>query len=189
MKRNSNINNTNNFNTKNTSAINGIITGQLMKLFEDEIRELISTEKELTKVIPVFIKNTTSIKLIESLTENLTQSNLHVGRLAKVFGLINRKIGAQKCDLTSTLCDENILKIKATTTTGVGDETIIAAFHKVKYHEISSYNTLIKYAKALNLKDVVALLAMILIEVMRSNLHLSKLEINLINQEITDLPN
>jgi ferritin-like metal-binding protein YciE len=86
MKRNSNINNTNNFNTKNTSAINGIITGQLMKLFEDEIRELISTEKELTKVIPVFIKNTTSIKLIESLTENLNQSNLHVGRLAKVFG-------------------------------------------------------------------------------------------------------
>jgi ferritin-like metal-binding protein YciE len=57
-----------------------------MKLFEDEIRELISTEKELTKVIPVFIKNTTSIKLIESLTENLNQSNLHVGRLAKVFG-------------------------------------------------------------------------------------------------------
>lgn len=86
MKRNSNINNTNNFNTKNTSVINAIITGQLMKLFEDEIRELISTEKELTKVIPVFIKNTTSIKLIESLTENLNQSNLHVGRLAKVFG-------------------------------------------------------------------------------------------------------
>jgi len=189
MKRNSNINNSNNFNTKSTLAINGMIPGQLMKLFEDEIRDVIWTKKELTQIIPVLIKNTASVKLIEALTENLNQSNLHVGRLAKVFNLINRKIGTQKCKLTSTLCDETILKIKTSSTNGLTDESIIAAFHKVEYLEISSYNTLIKYAKALNLKDVVALLSMTLIEVMHANLVLPKLEINLFNQEITDLPN
>ena len=55
------------------SAITGMESSQLMKLFEDSLKDIYWAEKALTKAIPKMIKNATSEDLIEALENHLEE--------------------------------------------------------------------------------------------------------------------
>ncbi len=76
----------------------GIPDSQLMKLFEDELKEVYWAEKALTKEIPKMIKNTSSEELIDALEGYLKETKEQVTRLEQVFGSIDKKAVAGNCE-------------------------------------------------------------------------------------------
>ncbi|HEX2684700.1 MAG TPA: DUF892 family protein, partial [Ferruginibacter sp.] len=61
---------------KNNSS--GLQSSQLMKLFEDSLKDIYWAEKALTKAIPKMIKNATSEELVEALENHLEETKEQV---------------------------------------------------------------------------------------------------------------
>ncbi|MEO6346904.1 MAG: DUF892 family protein, partial [Aquaticitalea sp.] len=81
-------------------------SSQLMKLFEDELKDIDWAEKALTKAIPKLIKNSTSKKLNDALEAHLTETKEQVNRVEKVFELLGKKATAKKCEAMAGLIKE-----------------------------------------------------------------------------------
>jgi ferritin-like metal-binding protein YciE len=61
----------------------GMRSSQLMELFEEQLKDILWAEKALIKAIPKMISMTSSVDLIEALTEHLEETHDQVTRLAK----------------------------------------------------------------------------------------------------------
>ena len=75
-----------------------ILSSQLMKLFEDELKDIYWVEKALVKAIPKMIKQATSEELAESLEAHLEETKEQVTRVEQVFEAIGKKATAKKCE-------------------------------------------------------------------------------------------
>ena len=81
-------------------------SSQLMKLFEDELKDIYWAEKALTKAIPKMIKNATSQELIDTLTNHLVETEEQVGRVEQVFESIGKPAVTKKCEAMAGLTKE-----------------------------------------------------------------------------------
>ena len=135
-----------------------IKTSQLMKVFEDKLRVILWVKKALTKAIPLMIKNATSIKLIEALSEHLEETDEQVERLAQIFEYINKRPVPIKCEVIDGLIRETEELISSCNVGLMRDAGIIAAAEKVEHYEIAIYKILEQFAQTLGLTDVAELL-------------------------------
>src|SRR5829696_9147833 len=71
-----------------TKAAPGMQSSQLMKLFEEELKDIYWAEKALTKAIPKMIKNATSPELIQALSNHLEETERQVERVEQVFEVL-----------------------------------------------------------------------------------------------------
>ena len=141
---------------KNQSS--GMKSNQLMKLFENELKDIYWAEKALTKAIPKMIKNATSEELIEALEKHLTETKEQVERAEQVFETIGKKAIAKKCEAMDGLIKEAEQIMDECEEGAMCDAGIIAAAQKVEHYEIASYGTLRQFAETLGLDDAVELL-------------------------------
>src|SRR5512133_1860043 len=105
-KSNSKTNTTNGKKSKETSMNAPMRSSQLMKLFEDELKDLYWAEKAVTKAIPKMIKNATSRELIKTLTNHLAETGTQVTRLERIFESIDKKAVAKKCEAMDGIIKE-----------------------------------------------------------------------------------
>lgn len=143
---------------ENKKATNAMQSSQLMKLFEDELKDIFWAEKALTKAIPKMIKNATSQKLIDALTSHLAETENQVTRLEQVFESIDKKATAKKCDAMEGLIKEAEEKMESCEEGVMCDAAIISAAQKVEHYEIASYGTLRQFAETLGLSEAETLL-------------------------------
>src|SRR5262249_54716304 len=66
-------------------------------LFVDEVRDLYDAEKQLIKALPKLAKAAASIDLRTTLANHLEETKAHVGRLDRVFELLNEPAGGTHC--------------------------------------------------------------------------------------------
>ena len=133
-------------------------SSQLMKLFEDELKDLYWAEKAVTKAIPKMIKNATSQKLIDALTSHLAETGTQINRLEHVFESINKKPSAIKCEAMEGIIKEGDEIMESTEKGAMRDAGIISAGQKVEHYEMASYGTLRQFAETLGLTEAVSLL-------------------------------
>jgi ferritin-like metal-binding protein YciE len=136
----------------------------LMKLFEDELKDIYWAEKALTKAIPKMIKNASSPELIEALENHLEETEAQVGKVEQVFEIIGKKAVAKKCEAMAGLVKESEEIMKDTEKGPQRDAGIISAGQKVEHYEIASYGTLRTFAQTLGLDDAALILEEILEE-------------------------
>lgn len=156
-------------------------SSQLMKLFEDGLKDLYWAENALVKAIPKLIKNTTSPELNEALTAHLEQTKVHVTRLEEVFTLIGVKVEAKKCDAMEGLIKEASGIMEECEEGSMRDAGIISAAQKVEHYEIASYGTLRQFAETLDLSKVAELLETTLQEEKEADLKLSDVAMEAVN--------
>src|SRR5436853_3704192 len=84
----------------------GMQSNQLMKLFENELKDIYWAEKALTKAIPKMIKNATNEELIEALENHLDETEEQVARCEQVFEVLGKKAVAKKCEAMEGLIKE-----------------------------------------------------------------------------------
>lgn len=169
-------------NNKNTMQ-----SSQLMKLFEDELKDIYWAEKALTKAIPKMIKKATSEELIEALTSHLAETEEHVTRVEQVFASFGKKAEAVKCEAMTGLIKEAEEIMEECETGSMCDAGIISAGQKVEHYEIATYGTLRQFAETLGLTEAVTLLEATLEEEKAADATLTDVAVSAINIEAANI--
>jgi ferritin-like metal-binding protein YciE len=142
----------------------GMEESALMKLFEDELKDIYWAEKALTKALPKMLKNATSPELANAIRTHLKETENQVLSVEKVFKAIGKKAVAKKCDAMDGLIKEGQSIMEDTEKGAMRDAGIISASQKIEHYEIASYGTLRTFAQILGQKDAVEILNAILEE-------------------------
>lgn len=159
---------------------------QLMKLFEDELKDIYWAEKALTKAIPKMIKKASSDELVEALQNHLEETEEQVSRVEQVFEVIGKKATAKKCEAMNGLIKEATEIMEDTEDGPMRDAGIISAAQKVEHYEIASYGTLRQFAETLGLEDAVTLLDQTLDEEKGADEKLTEIAVATINVEAAE---
>lgn len=131
----------------------------LQQLFTDMLEDIYYAEKHLTKALPKMSKACTTGELRQAFDDHLAQTEQHVSRLERVFGLMGKKARARKCDAIEGLTKEaDDLKKETEKDSLTRDVALIAAGQKVEHYEIATYGTLVQLASNMHLNEVVSLL-------------------------------
>lgn len=161
-------------------------SSQLMKLFEDELKDIYWAEKALMKAIPKMIKNATAPELIEALTSHLEETENQVTRLEQVFESIEKKAVAKKCEAMEGLIKEAGEIMESCEPGAMCDAGIISAGQKVEHYEIATYGTLRQFAETLGLTEAATLLEATLNEEKAADEKLSEVATGAINIEAAE---
>jgi ferritin-like metal-binding protein YciE len=164
----------------------GMQSSQLMKLFEDELKDIYWAEKALTKAIPKMIKNATNEDLIEALEKHLSETEGHVKRAEQVFEVLGKKAVAKKCEAMDGLIKEAEEIMKESESGAMCDAGIISAAQKVEHYEIASYGTLRQFAETLGLDEAKELLQATLEEEKAADEKLTEVAISAVNIEAAE---
>lgn len=130
----------------------------LSDAFYDELRDLLSAEKQLLKALPKMAKKATSEELKAGFEEHLAQTEKQVERLEQVFEEIGKAPKAKKCEAMAGLIEEASSMMEEEAEPDVMDAVLISCAQKVEHYEIASYGTLCTWAKVLGLKQAKELL-------------------------------
>ena len=152
----------------------------LKDLLEDEIKDLYSAEKQLTKAIPKMAKGSHDESLATAFTKHLKETEAQVARLEDIGRLLDMRPGGKKCEGM-----EGVIKEGAEALEEEGEETIldlgiIGAGSRVEHYEMAGYMTAISLAQRLGAREVVSLLQMSLAEEQAAEQTLRKIASTLI---------
>lgn len=164
----------------------GMQTSQLMKLFEDGLKDIYWAEKALMKALPKMAKNATSEELIEALENHLAETEVQIERVEQVFEILGKKATAKKCDAMEGLIKEGEGIMEECEEGSMMDAGIIAAGQKIEHYEIASYGTLRTFAETLGLDDAADLLEATLEEEKAADETLTEVAMSAINVQAAE---
>lgn len=149
--------------------------------FIDELRDMLSAEKQLTKALPKMAKGATNDQLRQAIESHLEETRGHVERVEAAFEAMDHKPRAKKCEAMEGLLKEGASILEEDAAPEVLDALIIAAAQKVEHYEIATYGTLCTWAKVLGQNAALDLLKQNMAEEEAADKKLTELSIN-INQ-------
>jgi ferritin-like metal-binding protein YciE len=133
-------------------------------VFEAELHDLLSAEKQLVKALPSIADAASSNDLKTAVKEHLSQTEGHVTRLEKVFGSIDKTPKSEHCDGMEGLLKEGAEVAEADGDKAARDAAIIGAAQRVEHYEIAAYGTARALAEQLGHDEAVTLLTQTLDE-------------------------
>ena len=125
------------------------MNNELRELFLDELADLLSTEKQLTKALPKLVKITQIEELANAIGSHLTETEQHVVRLQMVFQSLGKTPKIKKCKAMEGILAEGGELLAQKKGTPALDAALIAAAQKVEHYEIASYGTVCAWARQL----------------------------------------
>jgi ferritin-like metal-binding protein YciE len=114
-------------------------------LLEDQIRDLYSAEKQLTKAIPKMAKGAHDAALSKAFTNHLKETEEQVARLEEVGILLDIKPAGKKCDGMEGVIKEGAEALEEKGNETVLDLGIIGAGSRVEHYEMAGYLTAISF--------------------------------------------
>jgi ferritin-like metal-binding protein YciE len=117
--------------------------------FYDELRDLYSAEKQLTKALPKMVQNASSPELKTAFESHLAETKNHVIRVEKAFDDTGKSARAKTCEAMKGLIEEAEGLLAEEGEPDVKDAMMIAAAQKVEHYEIATYGTLCTWAEIL----------------------------------------
>lgn len=154
----------------------------LNDLFIDELRDILSAEKQLVEALPKMAKAASSDELRNGFETHLKETEQHVERLKQVFESIGQTARAKTCEAMKGLVEEGSEIIEKDADPDVKDAALIAAAQKVEHYEIATYGTLATWAKLLGQKQALKLLLQTLEEEKATDQKLTEVAESMVNQ-------
>ncbi|MEX1042396.1 MAG: ferritin-like domain-containing protein [Pirellulaceae bacterium] len=130
----------------------------LADAFYEELRDMLSAEKQLLKALPKMAKKATSDDLKEAFSHHLEETKQHVERVEQAFEDTGKAARAKKCEAMAGLIEEGEEILKEEADGDVKDAMMIAAAQKVEHYEIATYGTLCTWAELLGYRNAKKLL-------------------------------
>jgi ferritin-like metal-binding protein YciE len=130
----------------------------LADAFYDELRDVLSAEKQLTKALPKMAKNASSPDLKKAFEHHLKETERQIERVEQAFEETGKAARAKTCEAMSGLIEEGEGLIKEDGDPMVKDAMLIAAAQKVEHYEIATYGTLCTWAELLGYPKALKLL-------------------------------
>jgi ferritin-like metal-binding protein YciE len=126
----------------------------LNDLFVQQLEDLYDAEQRLTNALPKMAEAASSSELKQAFQSHLLQTEEHVKRLERIFGLISREPERETCAAMKGLIKEGAAMIDARGDNGVRDAGLIAAAQRVEHYEMAGYGSVRAFAQQLGLQEV-----------------------------------
>jgi|ERR1700685_1607979 len=133
-------------------------------LLEDEIKDLYSAEKQLTKAIPKMAKGSNDKELEAAFRSHLKETEGQIERLEKAAKILGTKPTGKKCNGMEGVIEEGAEALEEEGNENVLDLGIIGAGSRVEHYEMAGYRTAISLAQRMGANDVASLLSQSLSE-------------------------
>jgi ferritin-like metal-binding protein YciE len=159
----------------------------LEDLFHHQLKVLYSTEKQLIEALPEMAENANNMSLKDAFNEHLEETKTHKQRLDEVAAKLNFDVEGKTSNVMKELINEAQSFISKDINKKVKDAGMIAQAQRVEHYEISSYGTLVQYAKALNKQNIAETLQQTLQEEENADQLLNGLAVEDINQQATSI--
>ncbi len=125
----------------------------------DELKDIYSSEHQITKALPKMAKAATSPELKNAFLGHLKETEGQIKRLDKISKLAGgRSLKGKKCVATEGLIKEGKELMEEDAAPEVMDVALICAGQKVEHYEIATYGCAATYARLLGYKEVEKLL-------------------------------
>lgn len=155
----------------------------LEDLFEHELKDLYSAEKQLIEALPKMAKKASDPQLRQAFETHLKETEGQRERLDQIFGMLEMSPGRLKCKAMEGLIAEGEDMIDENATPETKDAGLIASAQRIEHYEISGYGTAAHFAQRLGKNDVFKLLEQSLNEEQKTDTLLNELAKNSINQK------
>ena len=129
----------------------------LADAFYDELRDVLSAEKQALKAMPKMRKAASCEELKAAFEQHLAETEAQVQRVQDAFEETGKSARAKSCEAMKGLIEETQEMLAEEANAAVKDAVIISCAQKQEHYEIASYGTLctwaevLGYSKALNL--------------------------------------
>lgn len=110
-------------------------------VLHDQVKDLLSAEKQLVAALPRVAEGAHSPELKEAISEHLEQTRGHVKRLQTVTGLLGIDSSASTCKAMQGLVAEGEEVLAEDGDPIAKDAAIIAAAQRIEHYEIAAYGT------------------------------------------------
>ena len=158
----------------------------LKKLYEEHLKDLHSTERQIIQALPKMIKAAEDEELSAALEEHLEVTREQLSRLDGIFEKLGKRGTGKKCKGMEGILEEGKELLEKDADADVLDAGIIAAAQHVEHYEMAGYGTVAAYAKLLGERDAEKLLRQSLAEEKEADEKLNELAERRINLEATD---
>ncbi len=130
------------------------------ELLLDELKDLYSAEKQITKALPKLAKGTTSPELKEAFESHLQETIGQIERLDQIFDILGKPKPhrAKLCHGMHGVLEEGAEVLEETEKGELRDAALISAAQRVEHYEIAAYGCVRDYAKLLGQDEVAQLL-------------------------------
>ena len=164
------------------SNMSGTSEGGLQELFLEELADIYSAERTLTKALPKMARAADSDELKDAIRSHLEETENHVSRLEEVFNSLDARVKSKRCEGIEGILEEGEELMEDAEGSSALDAALISAAQKVEHYEIAGYGTVRTYAQLLGRNEWVQLLEQTLQEEKDTDVKLSQLS-NHINVE------
>lgn len=162
---------------------------KLKEFFINELKDIYWAEKKLVKTLPKLQEAATTQQLKDAFGNHLTQTEEHVSRLERVFGMVGEEAEAEKCHAMAGIIEEGEDIIDDTEEgTAQRDVGLIFAGQKTEHYEIATYGGLITLAQVLGHEDAATILQKTLAEEKEADQLLTQIAENDINYRAASEP-
>src|SRR6202165_3600945 len=131
---------------------------KLDELFHNTLKDIYFAEKKILSTLPKMAKAAQNEELKAAFEKHRGETEGEVGRLEKVFGIIDKKTQGKTCAAIVGITDEGAEIMEEYKGSPALDAGLLAAAQAVEHYEISRYGTLRAWAEELGLNDAVPLL-------------------------------
>jgi len=154
----------------------------LADVFEAELNDLYSAEKQLVEALPSVASAATSDELTEAIEEHLQETRGHVQRLEEAFQSAGLDVKSEKCEAMAGLIKEGSEVAEADGDGDARDAAIIGAAQRVEHYEIAAYGTARTLAEQLGHDEAAGLLSETLDEESAADQKLTEIAVGSVNK-------
>lgn len=130
----------------------------LEDLLINELKDLYSAEKQITKALPKMAKAAKSPELRAAFESHLKETMGHVERLDQIFETLGKSSRGKVCHGMQGVIEEGSEVLQDTEKGDVRDAALISAAQRVEHYEMAAYGTVREYANVLGQKKIADLL-------------------------------
>jgi ferritin-like metal-binding protein YciE len=127
-------------------------------LFLDELKDLYSAEKQITKALPKMVKAASTAELSQAFSSHLEETRGHVERLEKIFQMLGKRGTGKTCEGMKGVLEEGSEAITEIEKGPLRDAALIGAAQRVEHYEMAGYGTVRSFAQLLGNDEMVSLL-------------------------------
>ncbi len=127
-------------------------------LFLEQLRDLYDAENQLVDALPRMAEAASHEELRNAFAHHLKETMQHVGRVEKIFDLLNVAPSRKECKAMKGLIREGEEVLNNYGDPAVKDAALIASAQRIEHYEISGYGTLRTFADRLDLDEIEDLL-------------------------------
>lgn len=155
----------------------------LRSLLEDQIKDIYSAEKQVSRALPKLAQAAQDKKLVKAFEDHLEETRGQIKRIEQIGAFMEIEVTGEKCDAAEGLIKESESVIEDHDAGPTRDAGLITAAQRFEHYEIAAYGSAREFARQLGLEEVAQLLQETLDEESHANELLNQIALDRVNMK------